>query len=595
MAAAPPVVLRIKVRYEQAEAFVERFAPYVARAGLFLRSKAPKPVGTEVRFELRLADDKPVLVGMGVVRWAREVDPEKPYQPPGMAIEFTRVTKESREIILRMLELRRKLQLVDGPRGLPNPPDDDVAVTAASTASATATAVREEPSAPVSTWRRPATTALEPMAARPRRAAPSELVASVISSASVAPLSDAFGEIEVEEANLPGVLARARALAGNDVDRELAALLEEQAVPVEHDIEEVSARLASLLGTAPVSRRNRKNDSVPTESRPSFVPPPKVAMQISADLVPAPAPAPQLDVTKVVSLEAFAQLTEGATKVVNLEALAATTAPDAEDRTNVLDLRKPAGDDERTQVISARDVERASARLEDSADDTLDFDRPAPTIHEQVPRDFLHEEAERDQSTNVRARPPRRTSAPPPPKRPTPSPFNAVPEDDEAPTTAEPVEPDTGIMDFSRRPGTDSGSIDLTDLVSEADLDVAPPVPLGQHLDGEARDAADLIADVSDFDRRRVPAPEGPYPDLASFADPPSSFPRAARPESLDAALAALDSDADDSDGTPGDDLRTSYERPPSGGRVPSGGSSPVAVPIDDDDDLDIEIEFDDE
>src|SRR5690349_21609330 len=142
--AAPPVVLRIKVRYEDPDAFVERFAPYAGRAGIFLRSKTPKPVGTEVRFELRLANDQPVLVGMGTVRWSREHDPANPYAPPGMAIECTRVTKESRGIILKILELRRKLNLVDGPRGLPNPPDDDHPVTAATTAAATATSVRNQ-------------------------------------------------------------------------------------------------------------------------------------------------------------------------------------------------------------------------------------------------------------------------------------------------------------------------------------------------------------------------------------------------------------------------------------------------------------------
>ena len=573
--AAPPVVLRIKVRYEETEAFVERFAPYVARAGLFLRSKAPKPVGTEVRFEMRLADDRPVLVGMGIVRWAREVDPEKPYQPPGMAIEFTRVTKDSREVILKMLELRRKLQLVDGPRGLPNPPDDDVAVTAATSASATATAVRNEPSAPVSTWRRPGTAPLEPRQARPRRAKPAEVVASVITSA--APLTDAFGEIEVEEANLSGVLARARALVGSDVERELASLLEDQAVPVETTIEEASERLASLLGTAPVSRRNRRNDSVPTASKPSFAPPPKVALQIGEDLVP-PAPKPgNNETTRVVPLEAFAQLTEGATRVVNLESLAATTARDP--------------DDERTHVISARAVERARDGVDDSSDDTLDFDRPAPTAFDRVPNDFLEEQ--RDQDTNVRARPDPRSE---PPRRPTPSPFDAV-DDDEAPTTAEPVEPITSVLDMRpRRPDSSSGSIDLTDLVSELEAESAQPVPLGKSLDAEARDAADLIADVDSFDRRRPIAPEGPYPDLASFADPPSSFHHTPRADSLDATLAALDDAGpdDDGDGAPGDDVRTTYERPPSGGRAPSAGlTAPTAV--DDDDDLDIEIEFDDE
>ncbi|MCB9573338.1 MAG: hypothetical protein H6709_14755 [Kofleriaceae bacterium] len=163
--ASAPVSLRIKVRFNDLEAFVDRFAPYVGRAGLFLRHKAPKPVGTEVRFELRLASDQPVMVGMGVVRWSREVDPERPHRPPGMAIEFTRVTKDSREVILRILELRRRLGMKDGPRGLPDPPDDDSIPTTAASASAIAAETRAaSPAAPERPRR--ATAAPE----RPRRA-----------------------------------------------------------------------------------------------------------------------------------------------------------------------------------------------------------------------------------------------------------------------------------------------------------------------------------------------------------------------------------------------------------------------------------------
>jgi uncharacterized protein (TIGR02266 family) len=663
----PPVVLRIKVRYEDPDAFVERFAPYVGRAGLFLRSKTPKPVGTEVRFELRLADDKPVLVGMGVVRWAREVDPAKPHQAPGMAIEFTRVTKESRGVILKMLELRRRLSMTDGPRGLPNPPDDDHVVSAAATASATATDVRGKtptvpPPAAVPTAAprepmpvtpsRPAPVALEPMAAKPRRASPAELAAAV--SSSPMPMADAFNDSEIEEAEVSSVLARARAMVGDDIERELAALLEDQAIPEETDIQDVSQRLASLLGTAPVSRRHDKgkvkaDDSVPAAAKPGFAPPPKVALQITADLVAkepqkepespfdvdpddgptiltaeaAPLPPPRAveprtdtDSTRVVSLASYAAKTtspsptEGATRVVNLESLAAASA-----------LRDPdSPDEERTKVALAP---IARGKGDDEPEDTLDFERPRPTT---IPRDFAEES---DPDTMVRARPhtppppaavappvqarPKpRTMPPPIPRgkpRTMPPPPPAVitsappPPPDDGPTLATEVDDDALTpppVDFTLRKEDSSGSIDLQDLVDELAHDAAPAVAvrprsegadLGRSLGGEAMDAEGLIADLGGFGRR-TPNPTGPYPDLASFADPPSNLPRrpSERAESLEAALAALQGGDDSDEG----EERTSYDRPPSS-PMPRPQTESREVSLDDDDDgVEIEIELDD-
>ncbi len=656
-----PVVLRIKVRYATADAFVERFAPYVARAGLFLRSKQPKPVGTEVRFELRLANDQPVLVGMGVVRWAREVDPDKPYTPPGMAIEFTRVTKESRGVIFKMLELRRALGMADGPRGLPSPPDDDAAVVAASTASATAATVQAEtpappapapartpeppPAAPAPAWQAPAApTSLEPLAARAKRPAAADLVASMSAQPGLASLGDAFGDLDAEEADVPGVLARARAMVGHDIDGELAKILDQDAAPMAITIEEASAGLASLFGTAPVSTRTRRkaDDSVPVDSRPAFAAPPPVAptvapivavadaaKSISADLFaaeppPAPAPQPQpqeeeedlptttieaeaiaeaaaavaslmdrppppasdTERTRVVSLEGLAALTaappEGATRVVSLDALAAASVRDDEpagddERTRIVSVRPPQVDeDARTKIVSLRSID-PDPRADD-LDETLDFDRAKPKST-SVPRDFADEP---EIETSVRKRPPvakpeaapprreaRRTKPPPPPPgrrptKPTPAPLPAP----------------------QRTEG--SGSFELDDLVAELAAESAAPVPiapersagmdgLGRSLGGDALDADGLIADLDGMGRRRPP--DGPLPDLASFADPPSMPPR--RAESLDAALDALDAGDDDAG-----EERT---------RAAVPGSHPGLKDTDDDADIEIEIDIDDD
>src|SRR6187399_2656539 len=106
---AAPVVLRIKLRYDTVDAMVQRFAPNVGKSGLFLPTKSVQPLGAEIKFELRLADDKPALVGLGRVKAVKEPDPNNPKAAFGMAIELMRVTRESRDLILRMLERRRQM------------------------------------------------------------------------------------------------------------------------------------------------------------------------------------------------------------------------------------------------------------------------------------------------------------------------------------------------------------------------------------------------------------------------------------------------------------------------------------------------------
>ena len=74
---AAPIVLRIKLRYDDVEAMVQRFATNVGKSGLFLPTKSLQPIGAEIKFELRLADDTPALVGLGRVKAATPPDPDE--------------------------------------------------------------------------------------------------------------------------------------------------------------------------------------------------------------------------------------------------------------------------------------------------------------------------------------------------------------------------------------------------------------------------------------------------------------------------------------------------------------------------------------
>src|SRR5262245_14660342 len=120
----PPTVLRIRLRHRDLPSFVERFAHNVSHGGLFLPSKQPKPVGTEVRFELLLASGETAIKGEGRVAWIKEFDPEEPKAAHGMGIKFTKLVGRSRDVLKRCLDWKaknagRKAEAEVGPDGLP--------------------------------------------------------------------------------------------------------------------------------------------------------------------------------------------------------------------------------------------------------------------------------------------------------------------------------------------------------------------------------------------------------------------------------------------------------------------------------------------
>ncbi|MGE0550259.1 MAG: hypothetical protein AB7O24_19000 [Kofleriaceae bacterium] len=251
---------------------VQRFAPNVGKTGLFLPTKSLQPIGAEIKFELRLADDTPVLVGLGRVKVAKPPDPANPRAAFGMAVELMRVTRESRDLILRMLERRKQLGLAE--TGLPMPSDIDAArridlidtgVRDAVSAGVPSHILQPEPSSePLLTEpRRPsspgnvappaALSALDPEPPRRKRARLSELIeraSGAVEAVAAAP------ELE-DDVDVAAAIARARSLAGSDLDAELEALRDSSAAPIEVNVDAASAELARRLGGAEVSRSAR--------------------------------------------------------------------------------------------------------------------------------------------------------------------------------------------------------------------------------------------------------------------------------------------------------------------------------------------------
>ncbi|HEY1552815.1 MAG TPA: hypothetical protein VGG28_33530, partial [Kofleriaceae bacterium] len=252
----------------------------------------------------------------------------------GLAIELMRVTRDGREIIIRMLERRRQLALpevaiplpedveaarrmdVETQPGVPQPvprldsqPIIDTAPIKTETVTqvtppvpevtptpARAPAIPTRPTplpelltsprpaaGPVATARRTSRIIVAPvLAPEPVRAKRPELADLV---AKAVELTGPVRAIDLDEPDVDvgKAIARARVLAGGAHDSELEALLEASAAPVVVDVEAASAELARQLGGIAIAKKDRSTQ---------WAPPPPVISEpvISEPVVEAAAP-----------------------------------------------------------------------------------------------------------------------------------------------------------------------------------------------------------------------------------------------------------------------------------------------------------------
>jgi molecular chaperone DnaK len=110
-----PIGLRVKLSYGSVDEFVERFATNLSRGGVFIRTRDPKPVGTQVDLELRLSQGDVVVRARGVVRWVAEEDlASRPPAAPGMGIQFLALDEASRQVVERIVTHRESRGLAPG-------------------------------------------------------------------------------------------------------------------------------------------------------------------------------------------------------------------------------------------------------------------------------------------------------------------------------------------------------------------------------------------------------------------------------------------------------------------------------------------------
>src|SRR2546430_14823949 len=105
----PPVTLKIKFKSANLDQFIERYSVDVSRGGIFIRTKEPLPVGTQLKFEFQLQDAQPLISGEGTVVWIREHDPTRTGVAPGMGVRFDKLHAQSHQVLDRILTEKQRL------------------------------------------------------------------------------------------------------------------------------------------------------------------------------------------------------------------------------------------------------------------------------------------------------------------------------------------------------------------------------------------------------------------------------------------------------------------------------------------------------
>lgn len=102
-----PVAGTVELRFERFSGFIREYAANLSLGGMFVRTASPKPAGTLVNFEFRLADDYPLISGTGEVVWTRWRD-GGPEEPAGMGVRFQQLDPRGRELISTIVAERQR-------------------------------------------------------------------------------------------------------------------------------------------------------------------------------------------------------------------------------------------------------------------------------------------------------------------------------------------------------------------------------------------------------------------------------------------------------------------------------------------------------
>src|ERR1700710_2518601 len=98
-----PLETRVQLKFDRFDGFISEYSSNLSPGGIFLRTRAPQPLGTVLDFAFRLGDGFELIRGRGEVVWARMED-EGTTRPAGMGLRFLELSEGSKELIYRIVD-----------------------------------------------------------------------------------------------------------------------------------------------------------------------------------------------------------------------------------------------------------------------------------------------------------------------------------------------------------------------------------------------------------------------------------------------------------------------------------------------------------
>ena len=99
----------LQVDVESGESFLFAYITNISEMGIFIRSEAPLPIGTELRLRFA-AEEAPPLELDGMVVWINPMRANGDNPNPGMGVRFSELTREQRERLVALVRTVAYLQ-----------------------------------------------------------------------------------------------------------------------------------------------------------------------------------------------------------------------------------------------------------------------------------------------------------------------------------------------------------------------------------------------------------------------------------------------------------------------------------------------------
>lgn len=93
-----PLEREVVLEFEHFSSFISEYSANISRGGMFIKTDRPHLPETLFRFEVRLADDAPLIAGLAKVLWVRQVA-QGADRPSGMGVRFLQLEVKGRDLI----------------------------------------------------------------------------------------------------------------------------------------------------------------------------------------------------------------------------------------------------------------------------------------------------------------------------------------------------------------------------------------------------------------------------------------------------------------------------------------------------------------